>query len=78
MFLNFVFSTSHELFLRAKIYQITVVAHNSIFFFFIRSVSGDDHMISAAVRSLREAGFINYFGMQRFGTSSIPTHHIGR
>ncbi|CDS00272.1 hypothetical protein [Sporisorium scitamineum] len=26
---------------------------------------------------LRERGFINYFGMQRFGTGAIPTHHIG-
>ncbi|SJX64285.1 related to PUS7-Pseudouridine synthase [Sporisorium reilianum f. sp. reilianum] len=35
----------------------------------------------ASVRSsmdvLRERGFINYFGMQRFGTGAIPTHHIG-
>ncbi|XP_046542705.1 pseudouridylate synthase 7 homolog [Haliotis rubra] len=22
--------------------------------------------------------FINYYGMQRFGTTSIPTHHVGR
>lgn len=26
---------------------------------------------------LRERGFINYFGMQRFGTGAIPTHHFG-
>lgn len=26
---------------------------------------------------LRNRGFINYFGMQRFGTGAIPTHHIG-
>ncbi|TKY89671.1 hypothetical protein EX895_001456 [Sporisorium graminicola] len=26
---------------------------------------------------LRDRGFINYFGMQRFGTGAIPTHHIG-
>ena len=28
--------------------------------------------------SLKNNGFINYFGMQRFGTTSIPTHHVGR
>ena len=27
--------------------------------------------------TLRERGFINYYGMQRFGTSPIPTHAIG-
>lgn len=26
---------------------------------------------------LRDRGFINYFGMQRFGTGAVPTHHIG-
>ena len=35
-------------------------------------------MVAKAVESLSEAGFVNYFGMQRFGISSIPTHHIGR
>lgn len=45
---------------------------------FYRNVSCDDHVISKAVKSLGELGFINYFGMQRFGTSSIPTHHVGR
>lgn len=36
--------------------------------------------LSALHRSmdlLRTRGFINYFGMQRFGTGAIPTHHIG-
>lgn len=27
--------------------------------------------------TLRDRGFINYYGMQRFGTSPIPTHAIG-
>ena len=31
-----------------------------------------------AVTSLSNTGFINYFGMQRFGTSRIPTHQIGK
>ena len=35
-------------------------------------------MILKAVKSLGEVGFVNYYGMQRFGTSVIPTHHIGR
>lgn len=30
------------------------------------------------LNELKLNGFINYFGMQRFGTGSIPTHHIGR
>ena len=43
-----------------------------------RQVSCDDHVIDSAVTSLRESGVINYFGMQRFGTSTIPTYLIGR
>lgn len=30
-----------------------------------------------AVASLRERGFINYYGMQRFGTHNIMTHAVG-
>ena len=30
-----------------------------------------------AVKSLREQGYINYFGMQRFGTQSVCTHAAG-
>ena len=39
---------------------------------------GDDDVINTAMASLRDLGFINYYGMQRFGTSTIPTHHVGR
>lgn len=48
----------------------------------IRSLPGDDvisdEQIHAAVDSWSSRGFINYFGLQRFGTKSIPTHEIGR
>ena len=30
------------------------------------------------IKSLNENGFINYFGMQRFGVNNIPTHYIGK
>lgn len=33
--------------------------------------------IDRAVTTVRDDGFINYYGMQRFGTSQIPTHVIG-
>ncbi|KAJ1023203.1 hypothetical protein NDA16_003356 [Ustilago loliicola] len=33
--------------------------------------------IRSSMEVLRNRGFINYFGMQRFGTGAIPTHHIG-
>lgn len=29
------------------------------------------------MQTLRERGFINYYGMQRFGTASVPTQAIG-
>lgn len=34
----------------------------------IRNVVGDQSEIMKGVQSLQEKGFINYFGMQRFGT----------
>lgn len=43
-----------------------------------RRVSCDDHVIKESFASLKEVGFVNYFGMQRFGTSGVPTHRIGR
>lgn len=29
------------------------------------------------LESLKSKGFVNYFGMQRFGTQSVPTHAVG-
>jgi tRNA(Glu) U13 pseudouridine synthase TruD len=31
-----------------------------------------------SLRHLKENGFINYYGMQRFGTGSISTHTVGQ
>lgn len=33
--------------------------------------------IDQSMEILKSKGFINYYGMQRFGTASIPTHAIG-
>lgn len=44
------------------------------------SASVDKAFLASVRRSMdviRDRGFINYFGMQRFGTGAIPTHHIG-
>lgn len=41
------------------------------------SVGADGGGIAAAMESLKERGFINYYGMQRFGTSPVSTHSIG-
>jgi len=35
-------------------------------------------MIEAAALALKTSGFINYYGLQRFGSSSLPTHAVGR
>lgn len=34
--------------------------------------------IDIACTSLRDKGFINYFGLQRFGTGAVPTHDVGK
>ena len=45
----------------------------------LRNVSGTDEQIEKSMISLREHGFINYYGMQRFGTvATIPTYEIGK
>ena len=33
--------------------------------------------VAAAATALHESGFINYFGLQRFGSGDAPTHRIG-
>lgn len=43
----------------------------------LRNVKPLSKMIKAC-DSIKERGFINYYGMQRFGTSSVPTHYIGK
>ncbi|CAG5084099.1 Oidioi.mRNA.OKI2018_I69.PAR.g10546.t1.cds [Oikopleura dioica] len=34
-------------------------------------------IVAKAYKSLNEKGFVNYYGLQRFGTSAIATHEIG-
>ena len=35
-------------------------------------------MIETNMKTIEEKGFINYFGMQRFGAYNIKTHEIGK
>uniref|UniRef100_I3JQC5 Pseudouridine synthase 7 n=1 Tax=Oreochromis niloticus TaxID=8128 RepID=I3JQC5_ORENI len=44
----------------------------------IRNITGTDEQVDQAMTSLKQTGFINYYGMQRFGTTAVPTHHVGR
>ncbi|KAF9569303.1 pseudouridine synthase [Agrocybe pediades] len=34
-------------------------------------------VLDEAMNTIKNKGFINYYGMQRFGTASVPTHSIG-
>uniref|UniRef100_A0A0K8TWP2 Pseudouridylate synthase 7 n=1 Tax=Bactrocera latifrons TaxID=174628 RepID=A0A0K8TWP2_BACLA len=44
----------------------------------LRHVNGDEVEIQQALENLRDKGFINYFGLQRFGNhADIPTYEIG-
>ncbi|XP_026449914.1 multisubstrate pseudouridine synthase 7-like [Papaver somniferum] len=44
----------------------------------LRGVTADsEDTIKAAADSLGRSGFINYFGLQRFGSGSVPTHLVG-
>lgn len=43
-----------------------------------RNISGTDEQVNEALTSLKQTGFINYYGMQRFGTTAVPTQQVGR
>ncbi|KAJ7590955.1 pseudouridine synthase [Mycena floridula] len=44
----------------------------------LRNVQVDSmDTLDKALNTIKDGGFINYYGMQRFGTASIPTHSIG-
>lgn len=43
-----------------------------------RNISGTDEQVHQAMTSLKQTGFINYFGMQRFGTTAVPTQQVGK
>lgn len=48
------------------------------FYITIRNIDQpNEEVINASLVSLRDNGFINYYGMQRFGTFSVSTHTIG-
>eukprot|EP00249_Psilotum_nudum_P012522 c23830_g1_i2 orf=290-1879(+) len=40
-------------------------------------IAENDESIKNAAEGMRRSGFINYFGLQRFGTGSVPTFMIG-
>jgi tRNA pseudouridine13 synthase len=45
----------------------------------LRSVKGNQEDIEKSLASLRDVGFINYYGLQRFGNCvKIPTYMIGK
>lgn len=46
----------------------------------LRAVPADEvARVDAAATALRERGFINFYGLQRFGNNpAAPTHHVGR
>lgn len=53
--------------------------HGNQFRIALRNVHGSYEEIERAMTSLRDNGFINYYGLQRFGTvTAIPTHDIGK
>ncbi|KAF0296842.1 Pseudouridylate synthase 7 [Amphibalanus amphitrite] len=44
----------------------------------LRHVQGNEDMIARRMASFQSVGFVNYYGMQRFGTTSSGTHEVGR
>jgi len=51
----------------------------NLFNIILRKLSTDNKkIINDSIESLKNIGFINYFGMQRFGTTSLPTYEVGK
>lgn len=49
--------------------------HARRFDIILRNITADSsEAVSAAAAALKQSGFINYFGLQRFGTGAVPTH----
>ncbi|EOD16794.1 hypothetical protein EMIHUDRAFT_464264 [Emiliania huxleyi CCMP1516] len=43
----------------------------------VRGVAGGGRRIDKALRALKRRGFINYFGLQRFGSGASVNHEVG-
>lgn len=44
-----------------------------------RNIKGSDEEVSNAIEMLKTTGFINYYGLQRFGSSIVsPTYVVGK
>ena len=44
----------------------------------IRNIGGTQEDLKPVLEYFTKEGFINYFGTQRFGTTGVPTHHVGK
>ena len=51
--------------------EFTIVLRN------VKVPDNDETIIHRAMETIRNKGFVNYYGMQRFGTGAIPTHEFG-
>lgn len=36
--------------------------------------AASEEVVAQAAAGLHRSGFVNYFGLQRFGTGAVPTH----
>ncbi|KAH9507458.1 multisubstrate pseudouridine synthase 7 [Bulinus truncatus] len=43
----------------------------------LRNVQASSETVDTILTLLKSNGFINYYGMQRFGTTSVPTYKVG-
>ncbi|XP_030071896.1 pseudouridylate synthase 7 homolog [Microcaecilia unicolor] len=50
----------------------------NLFTVVLRNITGTSEQVQQAMTSLRDIGFINYYGMQRFGTTAVSTYQVGR
>ena len=45
----------------------------------LRQITADPALVEASLQSVKERGFVNYYGLQRFGNSAeVPTYAVGK
>jgi len=44
----------------------------------LRNMDKTEEEVKPILERFRQEGFVNYFGMQRFGTTGVGTHHVGK
>ncbi len=67
----------HDCLNRSKHVQCFAMLCSGRFEIILRNIeAASPDVVKAAAEGLRQSGFVNYFGLQRFGSGAVPTHRL--